>query len=264
MRRCVLCVVVACLTAPGLVACGGGHGGGHRNRSPSASFTVTPTEGPAPLPVAFDATASSDVDGWITACAWNYGDGTEVGSGFTTSHTFSTPGTFTVTLTVTDNLGATASASRSITTVANTAPTASFTGTPASGTVPLDVLFDASASSDAEGPISNFAWSFGDGLIGSGARVAHTYAEYVSPGNVEVRLTVTDSRGDTGVATRSIHLVPRYRVVDLGILDTGVGLRGYGINDSGHVVGESLFPARFTHSCTQTECSLTSELWTAG
>ena len=169
---------------------------------------------------------------------------------------FATPGTFTVTLTVTDNLRATASVSRSITTVANTAPTASFTGTPASGTVPLEVSFDASASSDAEGPIVNFDWSFGDGPIGSGVRVAHTYAAYVSPGNVEVRLTVTDSRGDTGVAIQSIRLVPRYRLVDLGILDSGVGLRGFGINDSGHVVGESLLQGA-VHAFLYTEGALT-------
>ena len=39
----------------------------------------------------------------------------------------------------------------------NTPPTAAFTATPASGQAPLDVSFDASGSSDAEGAIAPFA-----------------------------------------------------------------------------------------------------------
>jgi PKD repeat protein len=44
--------------------------------------------------------------------------------------------------------------------VANPAPTASFTATPASGRAPLRVSLDASASSDRNGSIASYAWAW--------------------------------------------------------------------------------------------------------
>ncbi len=57
--------------------------------------------------VYFDGTQSSDPDGTITSWGWDFGDG-ETGSGETVTHKYSTAGTYTVTLTVTDDKGATA------------------------------------------------------------------------------------------------------------------------------------------------------------
>jgi PKD repeat protein len=92
---------------------GGGGGGGSNNRSPNASFTATPTSGQAPVAVSFDASASTDPDGSITSYAWNFGDGATA-TGATVSHTYSAGGAFTATLQVTDNRGATDSATRQI------------------------------------------------------------------------------------------------------------------------------------------------------
>ena len=78
---------------------------GTPNMAPDASFTATPTSGDEPLNVSFDASASSDEDGTIASYDWDFGDGT-TGTGVTTSNTF-TAGEYTVTLTVTDNNGAT-------------------------------------------------------------------------------------------------------------------------------------------------------------
>ena len=77
---------------------------------PIASFTATPTNGEAPLTVDFDATASSDPNGSIVSYNWDYDDGSIFGLGTVTSHEYTFPGSYTVTLTVTDNEGATASA----------------------------------------------------------------------------------------------------------------------------------------------------------
>ncbi len=109
-----------------LAACsggGGGGGGGTTNQPPTASFTATPLSGQAPLTVAFDASASSDPDGSIAGYAWNFGDGGS-GTGTSTSRTFAAAGSFTVRLTVTDNLGATASSTRIVTVTAGPPPPA--------------------------------------------------------------------------------------------------------------------------------------------
>jgi PKD repeat protein len=48
---------------------------------------------------------------------------------------------------------------------ANTAPVAALTVTPATGTVPLAVTADASASTDGQGNIASYSFNFGDGTV---------------------------------------------------------------------------------------------------
>ena len=87
------------------------------NQPPAAKFGRFATG----LSVSFDASASSDSDGTIISYAWNFGDG-GVGSGSGITHGFASAGIYTVTLTVTDDKGATASIVQNIT-VSPSAPT---------------------------------------------------------------------------------------------------------------------------------------------
>ena len=84
-----------------------------QNIRPVASFTATPQFGPAPLVVSFDASASHDSDGVIASYRWAFESGS-TGFGQITQHTFSAPGTYTVSLTVTDDMGATDTTARTI------------------------------------------------------------------------------------------------------------------------------------------------------
>jgi PKD repeat protein len=75
------------------------------NEPPVASFTATPrTE--EPLTVDFNASASTDSDGSIVDYTWNFGDGNS-GTGVTAFNTYAAAGNYTVSLTVTDDDGAT-------------------------------------------------------------------------------------------------------------------------------------------------------------
>ena len=74
----------------------------------------------------------------------------------------------------------------------NDPPVASFTATPAIGPAPLDVTFDASASSDVRGDPLTYAWDLdGDGQYDDATGVTASRT-YTAVGNVTVGLKVTD------------------------------------------------------------------------
>lgn len=79
----------------------------------------------------------------------------------------------------------------------NAAPTAAFSVS----CTDLTCSFDASASSDSDGSIVSYAWTFGDGSSGSGEAVSHTYA---AGGTYTVSLTVADDDGATGSSSDGV------------------------------------------------------------
>lgn len=76
------------------------------NQSPHAFITLSEKSGAEPLTITFSAASSSDPDGTITECLWNFGDGSTA-NGDSVKHTFYEPADYTVSLKVTDNDGKT-------------------------------------------------------------------------------------------------------------------------------------------------------------
>ena len=88
----------------------------------------------------------------------------------------------------------------------NRSPLARFTADLLTGFSPLTVHFDASGSSDPDGTILSYKWTFGDGATGSGQTLDHTFTTGVTT-TFTVKLTVTDDDGATGTWTQSINVV---------------------------------------------------------
>jgi parallel beta-helix repeat protein len=169
---------------------------------PKPLFTLSPISGVAPLPVTFDASSSYDSDGSIVSYVWLFGDGT-TGSGQKVTHTYTKAGNFTVLLSVTDNEGYSDSLSKTIDVSPGTPPVASFVASPTAGRAPLAVNFDASASSDPDGTIASYSWSFGDGTSGTGKIVSHTYTR---EGTFTATLTVKDNGGLEAKTSQEIKI----------------------------------------------------------
>ena len=153
-------------------------------------------------PVTLNGSASRDPDGSIASYAWTFGNGTS-GSGVTPSATYATAGTFTVTLTVTDNGGATNRASTTVTVTPNTQPPVANAGGPYSGTVNVAISFSGAASRDPDGSVVSYLWNFGDGATASGVTSMHAYT---AAGSYTVRLTVTDNDGLTNSASTTAQV----------------------------------------------------------
>jgi PKD repeat protein len=177
------------------------------NKFPTAGFTIGPgTTGPAPFAVTLSGEPSSDPDGEIKSYSWDYGDGA-VGTGKLVEHTYTAVGTYTIILTVTDNWDAADRAAKAVyvTAAEPAGPTASFTMSPSSGTSPLNVALDASASSYAAGTITAYEWTFGDGGNGFGRTTAHTFFSSGSQ-TFTVALLVRASDGKTGTVSKTVSV----------------------------------------------------------
>ena len=198
------CVLTLAAGVAFLAACG--DSGGPSNDAPTAAFDV-PTC-PA-LACIFSGAASTDGDGTISSYSWNFGDPTSGAANTATTlaadHTFSAAGTYTVTLTVTDNDGATGTVSKSVTvSVPAGSPTAAFTVSCSA----LDCTVTDASTDVSPGTITAWHWDFGDGSTSDvESPPAHHYdVDAATP--FTVTLTVTDNDDLTGTATETFNVSP--------------------------------------------------------
>jgi PKD repeat protein len=188
------------------VGCGDDGGNGPANTPPTANF-----EPPACNLLSCTFTdASSDADGSIASRSWTFESGTPAQSSEANpTVSFAAAGTYTVTLSVTDNEGASDSFEREVTvsaTPANQPPVADFDVECNA----LDCSF-TSTSSDPDGTIATYAWNFGEPASPNNTSTeqnpTHTYSA-TAVTDFTVTLTVTDDDGAQQTTTQTFTVTP--------------------------------------------------------
>jgi len=162
----------------------------------SASFTGSPTSGCEDLIVNFTDGSTGAVDAW----AWDFGDG-NTSAAQHPAHTYTEPGIYTVSLTVHEGADTDTETKDGYITVAESLPTAAFTGGPLlSGPPPLSVNFTDQSSVCGNEPIVAWAWDFdNDGITDSTEQNPTEVFTWL--GSYTVSLTITDSDGDSATKT---------------------------------------------------------------
>lgn len=189
------------------------------NTPPIARCTVSPNTGATSTVFAFNASASWDaqdsVDDLHVRWDWE-NDGnydTPASTEKRTTHQFSTAGTYTVRMELQDTGGMRAVATVTVTVSNNTAPTASFTVSPTTGTTDDLFTVNASGCSDKEEPASTLQvrWDWeGDGTFDTDwsttKTASHRYPHDTAIGKKTIVLQVKDGGNAVATAERSIQL----------------------------------------------------------
>lgn len=81
-------------------------------------------------------------------------------------------------------------------------------GGPYAGTVNLPLVFDGTGSRDPDGTLLSYRWDFGDGFLGSGASVVHSYGDDAI---YTVTLEVMDNAGISGDTSTTVDITPSQR-----------------------------------------------------
>ena len=153
--------------------CGGGTD--PVNEAPTAAFTSDCTD----LACSFDGTGSSDSDGSIVSYDWDFGDGSTA-TGSTASHSYAAAGDYTVSLTVTDDAGATDTMSSTVSVSDGSTGgglTADAVGYKVKGRHNIDVTWSGATSTNvdiyvngsATTTANDGAWTYSSGNKGKGS-----------------------------------------------------------------------------------------------
>jgi PKD repeat protein len=126
-------------------------------------------------------------------------------------------------------------------------PGANFTGTPLSGSTPLNVTFTDTSTGSS---ITNRRWDFGDGNISNYAVSTNPFHRYMSAGTYTVNLTVTNASGSNS-RVRSQYVTVTTAPVSPAANFTGTPLSGTS-------------PFGMTFTDTSTGSSITNRRWDFG
>ena len=172
------------------------------NNPPTASFTFSPSS-PTINDIVQFTDESTDSDGTIVSWSWNFGDGT-TSTLLNPTHQYSSAGTYTVTLTITDDNGATDDYSQIITVSAQEVPKTptSISISPSNFTLQSGQITTLTATlrDDANNPLTNktISWSRTAGNLSVASSTTNSYGQvsvtYTAPFvSVQTSVTITAS-----------------------------------------------------------------------
>jgi hypothetical protein len=179
-----------------------GSGTCHGTQPPVAS-PGGPYRAEANVAVAFDGSASSDLQGDTPLTyAWDFGDGT-TGTGVNPTHQYAADGTYTVTLVVTDSKGNPSLPVTATATIANLPPTVTASDVVVNAGLTANLTLTVGDPGPNDAPWA-YSIDWGDGTTAStgsitelGAPVPVTHV-YATPGQYTGVATVTDKDGGIG------------------------------------------------------------------
>ncbi len=227
------------------------------NRPPIAAFTASPgEEGKKPLTLHLDASQSDDPDGHLVSWQWLSSSG-KLLTGEQTDLILTTVGEQTITLTVTDNEGATATTEKTITVTGN-APDAKLSVSPLTGKAPLTVQLDGSDSIDSDGQITDYHWMISNGqpIYGRTGTVTFNHS-----GTYQIDLVVTDNDGlSSNKATQTVtveeQILPVVKLQASPL--SGVAPLTIALNGSHSFVPNGGYLTDYYWSATDTKTTLTA------
>ncbi|MDE1837362.1 MAG: PKD domain-containing protein [Euryarchaeota archaeon] len=217
---------------------------------------LSATGSPNPSNTTTMVTFSSAATGGLApyTFSWNYGDGSAVGLGAWQHHNYTTansnPG-YSVTLSVLDSAGH--SASQPFNEIVNPAGTGcgsactlavTLSYSPTSPVAGLPVTFTAGVNGGTA-PYVAYAWTFGDGHTANSPTNTATNT-YAAPGPYTASVVVTDSKGNTGNAQKSLTVAAAGQFTAVVSASPSTADVGEAISFAGSVTGGSGTYASYT------------------
>jgi len=213
-----------------------------QNLPPVVNFEYSPTI-PQVNEVVNFTDLSSDPEGkGFTSWLWDFSDG-NTSTLQNPTYQYATAGEYVVTLTVTDDVGATNSTQKTIN--VNSEPAASFTYSPTEPTIQDGIHF-TDASEDLDGTIVSWNWDFGDGNT---LTVQNPTYQYSDKGSYTVTLMVTDNNDAQNSITKTLTI---YNISPTA---------SFTFSPTEPMVNEDV---QFTDESTDPEDKLMSYLWDFG
>jgi PKD repeat protein len=232
------------------------------NQPPAAAFTAAESG----LTVSVDGSSSTDADGTVASYAWDFGDG-GTGAGATASHSYTAGGTYTVSLTVTDEDGATGTTTAPVTVTAPPAPPAGPVGpavlagdafgrtvTGGLGTADVGGAWTASAGAARQSVTAGIA----ELRLDAANQNTGSYLGSVSQTSAEVRTSFSLSAMPTGSGTyvyvtgRRVASGQEYRVRVRVLADGRVALTLSRLNGTEAFPGGEVFVPGLTYTAGMT------------
>lgn len=157
-----------------------------------------------------DTTGSFSTNGTLTGFVIDWGDGTTKTTGARAAeHVYASSGAYRLSVSLTDATGQSATRTQDLVvasggTVTNRPPTAALRARTTAGS--LTATLDASASTDLDGSIVKYVYTFGDNTPATTSTLNTVTHAYAASGSYSTTVTVTDDKGATSSASAIVTI----------------------------------------------------------